>query len=71
MKRYSVTVSREVIVYALSREEAGTKALLEVSGGMPPATRPVKVIKVTRLSPVRQEARGPLVDNAPARETRR
>jgi hypothetical protein len=69
-KRWSVTVERELIIYADSATEAETKVLayLRQTSTEQPATRPIKVVKVTELKP--DLAHGPEVDQAPSRETR-
>jgi hypothetical protein len=76
MKRYKVTVEREVIVYAPTCEDASRKALSFLSNGvtcngeLKPAVRPIRVTHVARLKPVEKEEQTPIIDKAPARETR-
>jgi hypothetical protein len=69
-KRWTVTVERELIVYADSSTEAENRALtyMRQTTTEHPATRPIKVVKVTELEP--DVAHGPEVDQAPSRETR-
>lgn len=70
-KRFEVTVQRKVIVYAETADDAGRKAasyfrLLDEQV----ASRPIEVLKVGELPSVSKEPTGPIVDNAPSRETR-
>jgi hypothetical protein len=72
VKRYQVTIKRDVIIYALTRAEAGQKALALWNRTMNEslAVHPLRVAAVKRLPSIEKEAHGPLIDNAPARETR-
>jgi hypothetical protein len=72
MQRYAVTVTREVVVYALSPEEASAKALayFKIMSSEQPASRPVVVTAVTELGAPESETNGVIVDKAPASESR-
>jgi len=70
--RYLVTVTREVVAYALSDEEAKARALhyLRSTSLEQPADRPWKVTSVSELPAVEDEERAEVIDRAPSRETR-
>lgn len=71
MKRFRVTIEHEFIVYAACTDEAETRALshLRKITQEEPATRPIKVVEVEEL-PLVEPGHGPIVDQAPSRETR-
>jgi hypothetical protein len=68
--RYEVTVERKFIVYAETPEDADAKVRAEVVRGLPCVTPKALTVTVSVLPDVREEAHGPEVDVAPARETR-
>lgn len=74
VKRYSVRVEREVIVYAPSAAAARSTVLRYFKTGFGhiegAAARDIKVTSVKRLPPIEKEGHGPEIDIAPARETR-
>lgn len=68
--RFRVTVEREVIVYAGSKEEAEQVAIRHFLSLEPQSKDTMKVVDVAELPPVEKEAYAPIIDRAPARETR-
>jgi hypothetical protein len=70
MKRFSVIIERELIVYDETPEGAKAKALRHVSAGFDaPATRVAKAVSAKELPETDKVA--PIVDRAPAREARK
>jgi hypothetical protein len=71
MKRFRVTIEREFVVYAPNNLEAEGRAMahLRKITQEEPATRPIKVVEVEEL-PLVEPGHGPIVDQAPSRETR-
>jgi hypothetical protein len=70
-KRYSVKVEREVIIYAAGPKAAARKAIAWACSLESPAERAITVTGVVRLPAVQDEKHGPIIDNAPSRETRK
>lgn len=65
MKRFQVTIERDLIIYAEDANGARQQAKrhFEVNDGI--AVRDVRVIATTELPPLKSEAHGPSVDIAP------
>lgn len=72
MNRYLVTIEREVIVYAETPEEARRKASRGHTNPCDPrqSSSNVRATAVEEL-PALKDEKHEIIDNAPARETRR
>jgi len=70
MNRYLVTIEREVIVYAETPEEARRKA---VAGNVDAGRSATRTMRATacELLPELKDEKHEIIDNAPARETRK